>query len=94
MLDAFPQGVSWKWSLGYGRDITRHGTASLRYDLTDGDFVAGFSQGFAHDFLLRYEYRWTDRLGEFGLRYKLHDFLSVEYAVDKDDSWLRFIGNF
>lgn len=44
--------------------------------------------------LLRYEYRWSDQKGEAAVRYRMHDFLSLEYAVDKDDNWLRIIGNF
>ena len=32
-----------------------------------------------------YEYRWTDHRGEGAIRYRLHDFLSLEYVIDKDD---------
>ena len=31
---------------------------------------------------------------EGALRYQLHDFMALEYVIDKDDSWMRVIGYF
>ncbi len=62
--------------------------------MVDRRFIIGAEQEFARDWLLRYEYRWTDQRGEGALRYRLHDFLSVEYVIDNKDKWLRLIGNF
>jgi len=34
------------------------------------------------------------KTGEVGLRYKVHDFVSLEYIVNGQENWLRLIGNF
>ena len=57
-------------------------------------FILGGEQQITDRWLLRYEYRWSDQKGEAAIRYRMHDFLSLEYVFDKDDSWLRLIGNF
>ena len=57
-------------------------------------FIVGGEQQITDRWLLRYEYRWSDQKGEAAIRYRMHDFLSLEYVFDKDDSWLRLIGNF
>ena len=93
-LDAQPQDVHFKWSLGYARDFT-HGTeAALRYDLTDETMIARLEQEIFTDWILRYEHRFHNDENEAAIRYRLHDFLDVEYAVDRRESWLRFIGHF
>ena len=56
--------------------------------------VLGASYRLAPRWQLRYEYRWADELGEAALRYRMHDFLSLEYVVDRHDNWLRLIGVF
>lgn len=93
-LDAQPQDVHFKWSLGYARDFT-HGTeAALRYDLTDETMIARLEQEIFTDWILRYEHRFRNDANEAAIRYRLHDFLDVEYVVDRKESWLRFIGHF
>ena len=66
----------------------------VRYDMRAKRFVLGASQQLAPRWLLRYEYRFADHLGEVGLRYKVHDFLSLEYVLDRHQNWLRVIGDF
>lgn len=93
-MDAQPQDVHFKWSLGYARSFT-HGTeAALRYDLTDEGLIAQIEQEFFKDWVLRYEHRFRKDENEAAIRYRLHDFLDVEYVVDRKESWLRFIGHF
>ena len=67
---------------------------AVRYDIKKQRFIVGAERALSRKWLLRYEYRWTDQRGEAGLRYKIHDFLSLEYIIDKDDRWFRLIGNF
>ena len=93
-LDFFPQSVRWDWDVGY-RYVLPSGTAlGLRYDLRDDYVKVDFVQPVSSKWLFRYEYRGIDHHNEYGIRYKLHDFLSLEYAVDEHNSWLRFIGYF
>ena len=80
--------------MGYTRALSSKGEISLRYDLNAKRYAAAASQRVMKDWLLRYEYRWSDHMGEVGIRYNLHDFLGVEFVADSGDPWLRLIGNF
>ncbi|MBQ1890369.1 MAG: acylphosphatase, partial [Selenomonas sp.] len=92
--DFAPQAVKWRWELGYDRMLSPYTHGQIRYDFTAGDFVLAATQQLAPRWLLRYEYRLADALGEAAVRYKLHDFLSVEYLINRRQKWFRFIGNF
>ncbi len=92
--DFYPQDVSWAWALGYARGVDPGTQLAVRYDMRKQRFVIGAERKLSRRWLLRYEYRWSDQRGEAALRYKMHDFLSLEYVVDKKDRWLRLIGNF
>ena len=92
--DFAPQAVVWDGKVGYVRHFTPSTRGILRYDMKGRRFILGGEQQSTDRWLLRYEYRWSDQKGEAAIRYRMHDFLSLEYVFDKDDSWLRLIGNF
>ena len=94
LLDVYPEKPDWGWQLGYGRSLSSKGRAELRYDLRDSQWIVAASQQLARRWLWRYEYRWDGRVWETALRYRLHDFMSFEYVVDRHDNWLRVIGYF
>ena len=94
LLDVYPEKPDWGWQLGYGRSLSSKGRAELRYDLRDSQWIMAASQQLARRWLLRYEYRWGGRIWETALRYQLHDFMALEYVVDRHDNWLRVIGYF
>ena len=92
--DVAPQDVKWTWALGYTCHVSDATRIIARYDMRRNKMILGGEQEIGRKWMLRYEYRWTDQMGEGALRYRLHDFLSLEYVMDKEDKWLRFIGNF
>ncbi|MBQ1868265.1 MULTISPECIES: acylphosphatase [Selenomonas] len=94
LVDLMPQDMDWGWAAGYDRRLSSRTHAQLRYDLHERRFVLAASQQLAPRWLLRYEYRFFDKNGEAALRYKMHDFLGLEYLVDRHQNWLRVIGNF
>lgn len=93
-LDFYPQSVRWDWDIGCRYTFSWGTSLGLRYDVCDDYIKLDFVQPVSRRWLLRYEYRDIDRHSEYGIRYKLHDFLSLEYALDSHGSWLRFIGYF
>lgn len=93
-LDFYPQSVKWDWDVGYRYVLPSGTSAGMRYDLRNDYFKVDVLQPISRKWLLRYEYRDLEHHSEYGIRYKLHDFLSLEYAVDSHGSWLRFIGYF
>ncbi len=93
-LDFYPQSVKWDWDVGYRYVLPSGTSAGMRYDLRNDYFKVDVLQPISRKWLLRYEYRDQEHHSEYGIRYKLHDFLSLEYAMDSHGSWLRFIGYF
>ncbi len=93
-LDLYPQHFHPEWAVGYSRKFNSKTSSFLRYDISYQRFAVGAEYWVAPRWLLRYEHRWSDRRGEVGIRYKLHDFLSLEYVLDTKDNWLRLIGTF
>ncbi|MCR5440114.1 MAG: acylphosphatase [Selenomonas sp.] len=94
LVDLMPQDMDWGWAAGYDRRLSSRTHAQLRYDLHERRFVIAASQQLAPRWLLRYEYRFFDKNGEAALCYKMHDFLGLEYLVDRHQNWFRLIGNF
>ncbi|SHK59793.1 hypothetical protein SAMN05216582_1099 [Selenomonas ruminantium] len=94
LIGFWPEKVSWDYQLGYRYDLHGGRQLGLRYDLRQKSFIYTASQQLSARWLLRYEYRRGDHLGEAAVRYRLHDFLSMEYVFDHDQNWLRLIGNF
>jgi len=92
--DFMPQSMDWGGMAGYDRQIGSRFHARLGYDLAERHFVLAAFQQLAPRWLLRYEYRFAEQHGETALRYKMHDFLSLEYLIDRDQNWLRILGNF
>lgn len=93
-VDFCPANMKWGYQLGYHRDLRGGRILGLRYDLRQGKFIYDAAQKLGSRWLLRYEYRLADSMGEGALRYRLHDFLSLEYVLDNEQNWLRLIGNF
>lgn len=93
-VDFCPANMQWGYQLGYHRDLRGGRMLGLRYDLRKGKFIYDAAQKLGSRWLLRYEYRLVDGMGEGALRYRLHDFLSLEYVLDNEQNWLRLIGNF
>jgi len=94
LVDFYPQSVKAGWALGYARNLTKSTLASMRYDFDREEFIGTIKQGIGRKWELRYEYGFDSRDYEIGARYKLHDFLSLEYIFDREENWLRIIGNF
>lgn len=94
LLDVYPEKPDWGWQMGYGRGLSSKGRAEIRYDMRDHNWLMFASQQLSKRWLLRYEYRWGSRVWETALRYQLHDFMALEYVVDRNDSWVRVIGYF
>jgi hypothetical protein len=93
-IDFYPQSVTWKAFYGYERELLPTVKMGMKYDSNAHNGVFLFKKKFDNKWLLRYEYAFADQTEEMGLRYKIHDFVSLEYIIDDKDSWLRLIGNF
>ena len=94
LLDFMPQEPDWDWQLGFQHQLDHWDWLHLRYDMRDKRFIYGFRHMLASHWSLRYEYRRADHLGEFGLLYRPHDFIGIEYVRDREQGWMRVLGFF
>ena len=92
-LKVLPGMMTWEFMPGWGHQFGSDTWAGLRYRTNDREWMGWLEQGLGGRWSLRAE-RWSglDR-NEIGLRYKLHDFLSVEFIMTNDRSWLRMVGH-
>lgn len=92
-LKLLPGSMSWEFMPGWGHQLGSETWAGFRYRTNDKEWVAWMNQGLGGRWLLRAE-RWPHlEWTEIGVRYKLHDFLSVEFVVNNETNWLRLVGH-
>lgn len=84
--------VDWNYGVGYTRYWGRSGWTYMRR-MPDGDNVWKLEYSFNPKWRLRAEHFSGDDRNEFGVRYRIHEFLSAEYVYGGDEFYLRIIGN-
>lgn len=92
-IDFIPGSMTWRFAPGWSHRIGYNTQAGFKYDLSDKDVVLQLYQPLGGDWSFRVERTPRTRYNEIGLRYKLHDYLSLEYIVTDDNNWLRLVGN-
>ena len=94
LADFAPEDVKFSWNVGYGRDLSSKTNVAFRYDPRAHQPIFDVTQYVLPKLRLRYERNRVTRLDEWGVRYGLHDFMSLEYVRNREEGWLRLIGNF
>jgi len=92
-VDFVPSSVAWEFSPGWAHTISPTTAVGLKYNIVDNKEVLWLHQDIGRNFSLRMERTPASNKNEFGVRYKIHDFISAEYIMNKEDRWLRLIGN-
>ena len=84
--------VDWRFGTGYshywGKSVWSY---TRRMPVGDNDFRLEYN--LSPKWRLRTEHFSTDNRNEFGVRYRIHEFLSAEYVYGGDEFYLRIIGN-
>ena len=92
-IKLLPGTMAWEFMPGWGRQFGSDTWAGIRYRTNDREWGGWLEQGLGGRWSLRAE-RWPHvEWTEVGLRYKLHDFLSIEFVVNNDTNWLRLVGH-
>lgn len=92
-LKVLPGMMTWEFMPGWGHKFGAETWAGVRYRTNDQEWGGWLEQGLGGRWSLRAE-RWPNlNYNEIGLRYKLHDFLSAEFILTNDRSWLRVVGH-
>jgi hypothetical protein len=88
-----PASVEWEFVPGWGHRLGAQTVAGARYNLSSEQTIIWLKQDLGGRWSLRLERTPSKRFNEVGLRYKLHEFLGVEYIITTDNRWLRLVGN-
>lgn len=88
-----PSTMSWQFAPGFGHRLGSQYEVGFKYDLNDKKSIIWLKQELGGNWSLRLERTPVSGYNEFAVRYKLHDFLSVEYIFTTRDHWLRLVGN-
>lgn len=88
-----PSTVSWTFEPGWGHKFSETTTAGLRYNTSEEHSTVWLKQYLGTNWTLRFERTRKTNYNEFGVRYKLHEFLSAEYVFTQKENWLRLIAN-
>ena len=92
-LKILPGDMTWQFMPGWGHQFGSDTWAGVRYRTNDQEVGWRLNQGLGGRWSLRAE-RWPRiNFNEFGIRYKLHDFLSAEFVLTNDRNWLRLVGH-
>lgn len=92
-VNFIPSSVTWNVTAGWGHSVLHGTTLGIKYNISDQQEVLWLNQTLNRSLNLRLERAPAKGENEFAIRYKMHDFLSVEYIMTQDDRWLRLISN-
>ena len=84
--------VDWNFGLGYTRYWGKSGWSYIRR-VPDGENNYKLEYYLADKWRLRAEHFSEKNRNEYGVRYRIHEFLSAEYVYGGDEFYLRIIGN-
>lgn len=90
----YPGPVDWNLYGGWMHRFGREYTLGYKYDFTDksGHVLAG--KTFGERWAFRYDRDLAEKENEYGLSYRLHNYMTVEYVYnDEEGKWLRLIAN-
>lgn len=88
-----PSSVSWKFEPGWAHKFTETTFAGVRYNFTDDQSILWLNHYVGPNWTIRLERTPETNYNEFGVRYKMHEFLSAEYVITKKENWLRLVAN-
>lgn len=88
-----PGNIKWGFLPGWSYHANEKTWLGIKYNLNESEEWLFLEEALAARWKLRAEL--CPKSGDFeaGLRYRLHDFFSLEYVIREDDKWLRLIGN-
>lgn len=88
-----PSSMTWRFTPGWGRKMGPNTEAGIKYDISQSRGIVWMNQQLNPKWSLRIERTPDTQNNEVGVRYRLHDFMSIEYIYDNHDRWIRMVGN-
>lgn len=91
--ETIPNAGDWGAYAGYKRNVVKNLWLGLEYDFKHKKIASEVEYDFNKWWSFSHEYRNYDSKSEWGVNYKLHDFMALKMMYDGDGVWLRIIGN-
>lgn len=91
-VEAVLDNVDWNFGVGYTRYWGKSGWSYIRR-VPDGENNYKLEYYLDSKWRLRAEHFASKNRNEYGVRYRIHEFLSAEYVYGGDEFYLRIIGN-
>lgn len=88
-----PGDVRWDFLPGWSYHANEKTWLGIKYNINEGEEWLFLEEAVGSRWKLRTELCPTNGDFEVGIRYRLHDFFSLEYVIQEDDKWIRLIGN-
>lgn len=92
-VNFIPGTVAWHFVPGWSHTFSGGITAGIKYDISEKRDIVWLEHDVNRNLSLRLERIPRTGQNEFGIRYKMHDFLSAEYIFTKENKWLRLISS-
>jgi len=91
-LSVTMEDVEWDFAPGFAhREAKTTVSYARRISANENDYRLEYE--FSPKWRLRAEHFSGSNINEFGARFRIHEFLSVEYVYSNDKPYLRIIGN-
>ena len=91
-VEFITENVDWSFGIGYTRYWGKSGWSYIRR-IPDGENNYKLEYNLDPKWRLRAEHFAKKNRNEYGVRYRIHEFLSAEYVYGGDEFYLRIIGN-
>ena len=88
-----PSSVTWQFYPGWSHKLGSTTQVGVKYGTEEKTMIWWFNQHLEKGWIVRGERNTLTGQSEFGIRYKIHDFLSAEYVFGDQEKWLRVIGH-
>lgn len=85
--------MRWEFLPAWSYHANERTWLGIKYNINQGEEWLFLEEKPNGRWRLRGELCPTSGETEIGIRYRLHDFFSLEYVIAEDDKWLRLIGN-
>lgn len=88
-----PASVTWDIAPGWGHNWGGGTATGFKFDINHSNEILWLNQNIGHNWSYRIERTPAIGYTEAGLRYKIDDYISVEYVFSSRQKWLRLVGN-
>lgn len=90
----YPGPMDWNVYFGWMHRFGKEYRVGYKYDFVENASHALAEKSFGDRWTFRYDRDFKEKNNEYGLSYRIHNYMTVEYVYNDDDGkWLRLIAN-